>query len=120
MIMNDPEDRTTSHAKTLDVGQQSRALERALKLRDHFERAQAIGTSQQRDAEKPREEERTKAGAPNLELRPKGMMRKLGEVDQQRATNAERRVQELNARLPHQNTVQLEHEAGRTKDERSK
>jgi len=76
--------RTTSHAKSVDgLARQETALDRALTLREHFNRAQAQQQAQQMEQTKSGEQQQgsgmVKRHAPQPRLTPKGPMRNLAD-----------------------------------------
>jgi hypothetical protein len=83
-VRANPPERSTSHAKTADLEQQQTALDRALALKEEFNRAKAAAEralEQQKAVQASKENQSSHAPVPEQHLRPEGEIRRL--VDKQ-------------------------------------
>ena len=67
-----PDERSVSHARTVDLGQSQNALDRAQKLKEEFERAKAKDDAQeqQKSRQDGKSEQQSHAPHPQLHLKP--------------------------------------------------
>jgi len=124
-VSDKPQDRTTSHAKTVDLDQQKNALDRALSLKEQFDRAKAAQQSLEQQQIQQREKQGHTSHAPRPEqhLRPQGPDRRAvdRQIDKEQLSKEAQRAQQLyKERQNQQKMLGVDHDRDKDNSDRSR
>ena len=124
-VSDDLKNRTTSHAKTVDLVHQKNALDRALSLKEQFDRAKTAQQSLEQEKIRQGESAAHTAHAPRPQqhLRPKGPVRLPVDkpIDRELLAKEALRAQELyKERQRQQKMLNVDHDRDKDNSDRSR